>query len=154
MVAPSTSICFLLEELATAYCLSGHTPLRCTIQACAIPSTQTAVRDCSQEVEALSSAAVSYLMFLENTQGLASIIRPDFMRHMQHYIGTHARSSREWHSYSYTRQHKLDYSRKCRTDKRHDLVNNVGPARNFPYMCYEGTFWIAGLCALLTCMIS
>jgi hypothetical protein len=32
-------------------------------------------------------------------------------------------------------------------DKNRKLVNNVTPARNFPCMCYEDTFWIAGLCA-------
>jgi hypothetical protein len=65
VVAPSTSICSSLEELATAHWSYG--PARCTIQACAIPLTQTAVRDCSQELEALSPAAVRFLMSSEDT---------------------------------------------------------------------------------------
>jgi hypothetical protein len=67
---------------------------RCTIQACTVLLTQTTVRDFSQELEALSSAAVRCLMSFEDTLGLTSIIHPGFMQLIQHYIGTHATSSR------------------------------------------------------------
>jgi hypothetical protein len=42
----------------------------------------------------MGSAAVYCLMPFEDTHGLTSIIHPDFIPQMQHYIGTHATSSR------------------------------------------------------------
>jgi hypothetical protein len=64
----------------------SYGPARCTIQVYAVPLTQTAVRDCNQELEAMSSAAI---------HGSTFTIHPDFMPPSQHYIGT-VRHKQSW----------------------------------------------------------
>jgi hypothetical protein len=104
-----------------------------------------------------------------NIHGLASIIHPDFIHTCNITSERTPQSSRE-HSYSYTRQHKLDCyrertatqllpylastetmgagegkalypSRKLLADKRLDLIR---PARTSSCMHYQGAFCIAG----------
>jgi hypothetical protein len=91
---------------------------QCTIKACAVPLNQAAVRDCSQELEALGSAAVQPNVFRKHTRlnTLISYYKCNIIseRTPQAVVGEY--------SYSYARQHKLNYSEKCRKGTTTQLI--------------------------------